>query len=128
LKQSRIEGQPTPPLVPSRDELLTLMNHVCDGRLTQQECSRLEHLLANSDSDEAINLYLAFMELHAALSWRWHGSRQAMSPRKKVVQQPQLNSDSASFFDRMDAIAGRIASAVGGWLLTVGRSVPRRQG
>ncbi len=58
--------------IPDADsELFTLTSRLCDATATRDDCRRLELLL---QQDGAVDVYLAAMEVHAALDWWWHAS------------------------------------------------------
>lgn len=58
--------------IPDADsELFTLTSRLCDATATRDDCRRLESLL---QQDGAVDVYLAAMEVHAALDWWWHTS------------------------------------------------------
>lgn len=127
MSHDRTDGRTTPPQQPPIDEVLPLISRLCDGLLTRSECQRLERLLASSDGGEAINLYLAAMELHTSLSWRWHGSRQTVTIPAGATPE-RRPAVTASLLEWLDAIGDRVASAVGNSLLAVGRRLSRRRG
>ena len=52
---------------PRHEELTALLNAFCNTALTVEEAARLERLL--SESNDARQMYLQYMDLHAALQW-----------------------------------------------------------
>ena len=52
---------------PKHNELLTLLERLCEDRLSDAECERLEQLVLSDPA--ASRLYLDYIHLHGALHW-----------------------------------------------------------
>jgi hypothetical protein len=80
-------------LPPASDELWELTAAMCDDRATPEQRDRLEVLL--HDDKDAKSFFVAYMQLHAALAWRWqgHADRVAYPPG---LTSPDAQTDEAA--------------------------------
>jgi hypothetical protein len=116
------------------DELLALVAAACDGTITPDGASRLELLLR--EDPRARRFYVAYVDLHSRLLWRFRDGHAADSPLPHVDAEMGISAAAASHSNKpmpariTQSSKGRMrwASPMLGVLRSAGKRVKRLHG